>query len=47
VDKKYYKLYTKHAIDRVVVEDMREGGVDSLNPNNRVAREKCCNLRLK
>ena len=36
-----YKLDTKHVIDRVVVEDMREGEVDGSITNIRVAREFC------
>jgi hypothetical protein len=39
-----YKLDTKHAIDRVVVEGTREGEVDGSITNNRVAREKCRDL---
>jgi hypothetical protein len=39
-----YKLDTKHAIDRVVVEGTREGEVDGSIINNRVAREKCRDL---
>jgi hypothetical protein len=42
-----YKLDTRHVIDGVVGEGMREGEVDGLNTNNRVAREKCRDLRLR
>jgi hypothetical protein len=41
-----YKLDTKHVIDGVVGEGTREGEVDGSNTNNRVAREKCRDLRL-
>jgi hypothetical protein len=41
---KNYKLDIKHALDGVVVEGTREGEVDGLITNNRVAREKCRNL---
>jgi hypothetical protein len=34
-----YKLDTMHAINGVVVESTREGEVDGLITNNRVARE--------
>jgi hypothetical protein len=40
-----YKLDTKHVIDGVVVEGMREGEVECSITNNRVAREKCRDLR--
>ena len=40
-----YKLDTRHVIDGVVVEGTREGEVYGSIPNNRVAREKCCDLR--
>jgi hypothetical protein len=36
-----YKLDTKHAIDGVVVDGTRQGEVDGLITNNRVAREFC------
>jgi hypothetical protein len=36
-----YKLDTKHVIDRVVMEGMREDEVDCSITNNRVAREFC------
>jgi hypothetical protein len=36
-----YKLDTKHVINRVVVEGMREGEVDGSNTKNRVAHEFC------
>ena len=42
-----YKLDTRHVIDGVVVEGTREGEVGGSIPNNRVAREKCCDLRLR
>jgi hypothetical protein len=35
---KNYKLYTKHAIGTVVVEGTREGKIDDLISNNRVAQ---------
>jgi hypothetical protein len=41
---KNYKLDTKHAIGRVVVEGTREGEVDGSIHNSRVAREKCRDL---
>jgi hypothetical protein len=41
-----YKLDTRYVIDGVVGEGMREGEVDGSNTNNRVAREKCRDLRL-
>jgi hypothetical protein len=41
-----YKLDTRHVIDGVVGEGTREGEVDGSNTNNRVAREKCRDLRL-
>jgi hypothetical protein len=41
-----YKLDTRHVIDGVVGESTREGEVDGSNTNNRVAREKCRNLRV-
>ena len=41
-----YKLDTRHVIDGVVGEGTREGEVDGSNSNNRVAREKCRDLRL-
>ena len=40
-----YKLDTRHVIDGVVEEGTREGEVDGSNTNNRVAREKCRDLR--
>jgi hypothetical protein len=42
-----YKLDTMHVINGVVVESMREGEVDGSSTNNRVAREKCRDLRLR
>jgi hypothetical protein len=39
--KNNYKLYTRHVIDGVVGEGMREGEVNGSNTNNRVAREFC------
>ena len=36
-----YQLDTKHAIDGVVAEGMREGEVRGLIPNNCVTREFC------
>jgi hypothetical protein len=36
-----YKLDTRHVIDGVVGEGTREGEVDGLNTNNRVARKFC------
>jgi hypothetical protein len=39
-----YKLDMKHVIDGVVVEGTREGEVEGSITNNRVAREKCCDL---
>jgi hypothetical protein len=36
-----YKLDTRHVIDEVVGEGMREGEVDGSNTINRVAREFC------
>ena len=42
-----YKLDTRHVIDGVVGEDTREGEVDGLITNIRVAREKCRDLRLR
>jgi hypothetical protein len=42
-----YKLGTKHVIDGVVVEDMREGEVDGSITNNRVAREFCAKIRRR
>ena len=42
-----YKLDTRHVIDGVVVEGTREGEVYGSNTNNRVAREKCRDLRLR
>jgi hypothetical protein len=41
-----YKLDTRHVIDGVVVEGMREGEVYGSITNNRVAREKCRDLRV-
>jgi hypothetical protein len=41
-----YKLDTSHVIDGVVVEGTREGEVYGSIPHNRVAREKCRDLRL-
>jgi hypothetical protein len=40
-----YKLDTKHVIDGVAVEGTREGDVEGSITNNRVAREKCRDLR--
>jgi len=42
-----YKLDTSHVIDGVVVEGTREGEVYGSIPHNRVAREKCHDLRLR
>jgi hypothetical protein len=42
-----YKLDTRHVIDGVVGKGTREGEVDGSNTNNRVAREKCRELRLR
>jgi hypothetical protein len=42
-----YKLDTRHVIDGVVVEGTREGEVYGSNTNNRVAREKCRDLRRR
>jgi hypothetical protein len=42
-----YKLETKYVIDRVIVEGKREGEVDSSITHNRVAREKCRDLRQR
>jgi hypothetical protein len=42
-----YKLNTRHVIDGVVVEGTREGEVYGSITNNRVAREKCRDLRLR
>jgi hypothetical protein len=42
-----YKLDTRHVIDGVVGEGTREGEVDGSNTNNRVAREKCRDLRRR
>jgi hypothetical protein len=42
-----YKLDTRHVIDGVVVEGTREGEVYGSITNNRVAREKCRDLRLR
>jgi hypothetical protein len=42
-----YKLDTKHAIDGVVEDGTREGGVRGFIPSNRVAHEKCRDLRLQ
>ena len=41
-----YKLDTMHAINGVVVESTREGEVDGSITNNRVAHEKCRDLRV-
>jgi len=42
-----YKLDTSHVIDGVVVDGTREGEVYGSIPHNRVAREKCRDLRLR
>jgi hypothetical protein len=42
-----YKLNTRHIIDGVVVEGTRESEVYGSITNNRVAREKCRDLRRR
>jgi hypothetical protein len=42
-----YKLDTRYVINGVVGEGTREGEVDGSNTNNRVARDKCRDLRLR
>jgi hypothetical protein len=42
-----YKLDTKHVINGVVVEGTREGEIDGSITNNRVACEKCHDLRRR